>query len=118
MGASVCKKCKRAYPKYLDACPNCTSDTGVRKPRREASRGRTGEGADVSPSPPHVTTPVTNSVMEPGTVTTPVTDTKIEYGASPNGLVPGEPCPMCGKRVGRDAKQRQREWRAKRKEAS
>ena len=23
MGASVCKKCKRAYPKYMDKCPSC-----------------------------------------------------------------------------------------------
>ena len=89
MGASVCKKCKRAYPKYLEKCPDCV------RPKA------------------NVTKPVTESVMEPVTVTTPVTDTKIEYGASPNGLVPGEPCPLCGKRVGRDAKQRQREWRAR-----
>ena len=100
MGASVCKKCKRAYPKYLERCPSCNG--APRKSRREADQSRRESQK-----------PVTESVMEPVTVTTPVTDTKIEYGASPNGLVPGEPCPLCGKRVGRDAKQRQREWRAR-----
>ena len=90
MGASVCKKCKRAYPKYLERCPDCHPKRSLLIPSVHV---------DTTQSVPKQTNNVPQS-----------TDSVAEITYS---VAPGEVCPTCGHQQAKTAKQRHAEWRAR-----
>ena len=103
MGAAVCKKCKRAYPKYLERCPDCHPKQATSSTSRSTTWTRSNA---LKPLGSTQSVPAqTNNVPQS-------TDSVAEITYS---VAPGEVCPTCGHQQAKTAKQRHAEWRARKR---
>lgn len=101
VGASVCKKCRRAYPKYLEKCPNC-------HPAAKANTTPLATNAvEFEKANKTNASPLASAV--PLAANAPALDGETTF----TELIPGHPCPLCGHKVPKTGKQRYAEWKAR-----